>query len=116
MPTLPFDSRRVAQPTDGLRSVASLVAKGIEVALGIAAATHILNDDVVAVGGKPDGMGVDHRRGNIPAVRLTHQQSRVRPGRRRIVVIGDQHYAVRHSAAHGAFETNAGAASQSLCP
>ena len=49
--------RAGAYPVDGLRSVASLIAKGIEVALGIAAATHILDDDVVIVSSKPDGVG-----------------------------------------------------------
>ncbi len=110
MPTLPFDFAARAQPADGLRSVASFVAKGIEVAFGIAASAHILDDDVVAVGGKPDGVSVDHGRRNIPAIRLAHEQGRVRPGLRRVVVIGDQDDAVRHGAVQGAFETNAGAA------
>ena len=44
-----------AQPADGFRSVAPFVAKGIELAFGVAASTHILDDDVVAVGANQTG-------------------------------------------------------------
>ncbi len=110
MPTLPFDSLRVRSQRMVSAPSRSLAAKGIEVAFGIAAPAHILNDNVVAMGGKPDGVSVDHGRRDIPAVGLAHQQGRVWSRRGRVVVIGDQYDAVRHGAAHGAFEPNAGAA------
>src|SRR5258708_1789180 len=55
-------------------------------------------------------MRVYHRGGAVPAVGLSHQQGWVRPGARRVVVIGDQYYSVCHGAGHGTFEAYAGAA------
>src|ERR1700752_1621252 len=53
-----------SQPGARFRSVAALVAKGIEFALGIAPSADILNDHVVAMPGEPHRMRIHDRRGD----------------------------------------------------
>ena len=95
---------------DGVDAVAGLVAEGVEVALGVAAAADILNDDVKAVAREPYGMRVDDSRCDVSAVGLAHQQCRLGSGLRRVVVVGDESDAIGHAAGEGTFETDAGAA------
>ena len=83
-----------AQPADGVRAIPAFAAERIELTFRIAAAADILDDNVVAVGRKPGGVRVHHRGGDVPAVGLSHQQGRMRPGARRVVVIGDQYDSV----------------------
>ena len=80
MPMLPFDSGRVRSHAMVSAPSRPSCAEGIEVAFGIAAAAHVLNDHVVSMAREPDGMGVDHGGGDVAAVGLTHQQCGVRAG------------------------------------
>ncbi len=78
MPTRPFDSGRARSQAIVSAPSLRLVAEGIEVAAGIAAAAHVLNHDVVAVAREPHRMRVDDGRGDIAPVGLAHQQRGLR--------------------------------------
>ena len=103
-----FGSR--AQPCDRIGAVGPFVAKRVEVAFGITAATHVLYDDVVSPARKPNGMGVYDGRCNVASIRLAHQECRLRTGLRRVVVFGNQLHTIAHARAHATFEADASAA------
>ncbi len=86
-----------AEPGDGLGAVAGFVAEGVEVAFGVAAAADVLDDDVVAVAGEPDGVGVDDGGGDVAAVGLAHQERGVGPGCGGVVVVGDRGWCRRRA-------------------
>src|SRR5580700_4952127 len=48
-----------AEPSNGFSAIAPLVPERVEIASGIAAAANILDDDVVAMSGEPDRVGID---------------------------------------------------------
>ena len=102
--------RARAEPGDCVGAIGAFVAKGVELAFGIAAAANVLNDDVVSMARKPNGMGVHDGGGNVAPVGLAHQERGLRAGLRGMVVIGNQHHAVAHGGADAAFEAHAFAA------
>ena len=116
MPMRPLDSGRVRSHSMVAAPSSRLVAKGIKIALRIAASADILNDDVVAVARKPHRVRVDDSRRDVAAIGLAHEQRRVRPGSAGIVMIGDKVDAIGHAAADAAFERYAVAESIKLGP
>src|SRR5271170_3248838 len=98
------------QPSDCFRPIVAFMPERVELALRIAAPAHILNDNVIAMLRKPNGMRINDRRRYVATVRLPHQQRRIWPLPCRIVMIGDQNCSVRQFAAHTALEPDSGTA------
>ena len=64
----------LAEKPDGLGAVASFVAEGVELALGVAASAHVLNHNVIPMPREPRGVRIDDGRGDIATIGLAHQQ------------------------------------------
>src|SRR6516165_6185418 len=80
----------LAQPPNGLCTIAPLVAKRIELPARAAAPAHILNCNMIASPCEPHRMRVNNGGGNVAPIRLAHQECGPRSFTRGIIMIGNK--------------------------
>jgi hypothetical protein len=93
------------QPGKRVEAVGSLVAKWIEYSFGVTTSADVLDDDVITGPSKPDRVRIYDCGRNVPPIRLPHEKGGSGSVAGGIVMIGDESYAVPHSASNRAFQS-----------
>ena len=92
--------RKAGGPLDGVVAVVGFVDEGIEEAVRLVLAAHVLRDDDVAMGGVEAGRGIDVRLRDVLVVGEPQQDDGIGTGLVRCKYVGAQNDAVAHRGGH----------------